>query len=265
MSQLDLNSNTRLCYKCKGLGQIHSSIQTQKSKNTPYFQKCKGCQGSGSISNDAILCEKCLGKGSIHDYVMAHSMSDCKYCKECFTCSSKGWIEVPQPKHITDIFTQTKQVPDILTETLRTGFQPQKTQPFSLPTLKELDGPSSPMKSFYDSKAQEPKSAVFGSKQAPEESLFAFLGARLIGPPAYNSKSTSQSDFSGKELISPSPVFKKAHERSASVTGREIMGIKKTPMVDHLDYFVDNYGGARAGRSIAPKPVVRDRISEKIF
>ena len=93
---------------------------------------------------------------------------------------------------------------------------------------------------------------MFGSKQGPEESLFSFLGAKLLGPPS-STKMASQTDIQGYN--SPSPVIKKEHGRSASTGGKEIF-MKKAPMMDHLDQFIESFA-ADASRTRVPKPGFR--------
>jgi len=236
MSQFDLTIKSRSCYKCKGLGQIHNFIPTERSRNTPSFQKCKGCFGTGSISYDAILCEKCLGRGILHDHTMTHTMN-CKYCKECITCSSKGWVDAPSRQEASDNILPI--------------FQQSKFQPFSLPTLKEFDTPSSPLKSLNET-SKEPKSAVFGSKKAvSEDSVFAFLGAKLIGPSTTKPVPNFQPSYDVRP-VSPASSSK-VRSQSLQRPGR------MTPMMDHLDHFVAKFA-AEAGVGRAPKPMTKNMI-----
>ncbi len=230
MSQFDLTiKNHRSCYKCKGMGQVHSFIPTDRSRNAPSFQKCKGCVGTGSIPYEAMLCEKCLGRGTIHDHMMTHTMN-CKYCKECSACSSKGWVENPSRQETSDHMMST--------------FQQSKFQPFS---LKELDTPYSPLKSLNET-SKEPKSAVFGSKKAaPEDSLFSFLGAKLIGPPTVKNVTQAQPsyDFRPASPASSSKVRSQSLQRPG----------RMTPMMDHLDHFVAKFA-AETGGNRAPRPMI---------
>lgn len=88
-------SAAKRCFKCRGNGRYHAyrGLDPSYPNCGVHWKRCEGCNGSGTIPDNAKQCPRCNAVGEHHDYSgLDPSYPACSHWRTCRTCNKKGWI-----------------------------------------------------------------------------------------------------------------------------------------------------------------------------